>query len=152
MEKRSTYENLTLAQLADKLDTEFYQPAIEKCEQTVTQLVITDSKEALMSISNIIGVRQQSLLSYLQTLAEKSSTGHDCSNCPGRCDMGHAQHLMDIKESHIAINGHISGIDMNELADELQQLTNLVTELVRIEEQVLVPKIWDAQRKINVVS
>jgi hypothetical protein len=146
------YENLSLDQLAGKLDNDFYQPVREKCEQVAAELVIDESKEAMSRIVILIEAKQESLLSYLRTLASKSSTGHNCGNCSGQCDMGHAEHLMGIKESHIMIGGYMTGIDMNEMPGEFQQLSNLIADLVRIEEQVLVPKIWNAQRKINAVN
>jgi hypothetical protein len=134
------------------LNTSFYHPIREKCGQIAAELVITDSKEALSHIFNLMEARQQSLMRYLEALAEKSSTGHDCRFCTGGCDMAHAEHLMVIKESHSAISSHIVSIDMNELPDDLQQLANLIMELMRVEEEVLVPKIWSAQKQINVVS
>jgi hypothetical protein len=146
------YEDLSLDRLADKLNNDFYQPIREKCKQVAAELVIDDSKEAMSRIVILIEAKQESLLSYLRTLAEKSGTGHNCSNCSGQCDMGHAEHLMGIKESHIMIGSYVTGIDMNELPGELQQLSNLIADLVRVEEQVLVPKIWNAQKKINAIN
>lgn len=148
----TNYENSSLSQLADQINADFYEPIRQQCEQTSAQLSVDTNKEALEQIRNFVELKQRTLLKYMAALAEKSATGHDCSICPGGCEMGHAEHLTYIQQSHMMINSHLAAIDMNEMPDELQQLSNLVVNLLQIEDQVLVPKISDAQKRINVIS
>lgn len=149
----TSYETWTLNELADKLNTSFYQPIRELCEKAIAAPPEPGSEAAISGILALMDNKQQSLLEYLKTLAEKSNSGHDCSNCSGNCDMGHAAHLMDIKESHIAIHNHLAGIAPATMsADDIWLLKKLVACMLRIEEEILVPKIWGAQRRINAVN
>jgi len=151
MQLSTNYENLSLGELAEKLDADFYRSIGRQCLQAAEQGA-HESKAVIGLIGELMQAKQELLVGYLKELAEKSSTGHDCSTCSGGCDMGHAARIMEIRESHVIITDHIAGIDINEIPEVLLPITMALTRLIDVEANVLIPQIWNAQRKINVAG
>jgi hypothetical protein len=107
--------------------------------------------------------RKEVLYPYLEELAAKKREGHDCSHCPGGCKVKHKAKILEINESHKFIRRTLE--EINELFPEAEKvpvaeefrplrndmllMENTLTEIYYLEEEVLLPKIKEAQKKIN---
>jgi len=111
--------------------------------------------------------RKTELIPYTYTLFEKSQAGHDCTNCGsgGSCTLQHDIKLKELKDSHIQLNDIIHRLQMVALPlysetiypeayivlrNQMALLENNLAELYLKETTLLIPKIAEAQKKINV--
>ncbi|XZF14976.1 hypothetical protein ACTHGU_02490 [Chitinophagaceae bacterium MMS25-I14] len=102
---------------------------------------------------------------YVNELYEKDTDGHNCSTCSGKCSIQHKVQIEQIKAIHKKINDIIQNIKQLEqplsergvatehdgkiIHNELAILDNVITEMFYIEEEILMPKILEAQKHIN---
>jgi len=177
----TVYQNLPLSQLADKLNINFYVVIEALCLKARNQLAnlkmldihrVTASytelcEELLNKISAHLEYRRKALLVYINDLGNKADNSHDCSTCSGRCDMEHASHVMQLKESHQDIFNAIHRLRavvmplyMNApynsvyrmLCNEMMLIDEMIAELFYLEEHGLIPGILESQKKINAGS
>ena len=114
-------------------------------------------------LAAFIAERKQLYMPYFIELSEKNATGHDCSTCSGRCDMQHTAKMIELEisleklrntidyvDGEIAnlLNAQAAG-DMIRLQSLMRQMTGLAKELIGLETKSLVPKLKEAQMKIN---
>lgn len=177
----TAYENLPLSQLADKLNINFYAIIEALCLNARNQLAnlkmldihkVTAPytklcEELLNKISAHLEYRRNALLAYINDLGNKADSSHDCSTCSGRCDMEHASHVMQLKESHQDVFNAIYRLKAIEmplyvnapynsvyriLCNEMMLIDEMIAELFYLEEQGLIPGILESQKKINAGS
>ena len=135
-------------------------------QKTTSQYVILCNK-LIEEIQQYIGVKKEHLLPYLKTLSEKSNIGHDCQSCTGTgsCGLQHDMQLSELKDSHNQLNDIIYRLQMvalplysesiypdvyRILRNQMALLENSLAELFFQEENYLIPKVTEAQKKIHV--
>lgn len=119
-------------------------------------------EEILLHVKN----KKDHFLPYMSELFEKQETGHDCRNCTGTgtCDLQHNLQLMELKESHVQIKDILYRLQMvalplysetiypdvyRILRSHMALIENNLTELFSVEETLLIPKVTEAQKRIN---
>ncbi|MBS1585927.1 MAG: hypothetical protein JSS82_10335 [Bacteroidetes bacterium] len=114
-------------------------------------------------IKNHLDYRIGTLLPYMHELGRKSAEGHNCATCSGGCHVGHSAKIAELSLSHASIKNtleglrglepvaaeDITGIGIETIQDEIQFMENALAELYYLEQEVLVPKLREAQRRIN---
>ena len=173
------YQNKTLAELAGKLRTDYYDlvgilvgHVDDHCNYLASKQISKDSAvyralcgELITDIKKCLAYRVDELIPYLNELAKKEETGHNCSSCTGRCDMQHSARLLEYMASleetkatfhkirAVVSEEYATGdSELNILRNEMVNLDNALNELFLIEELSLLPKMKAAQKNINVVS
>jgi len=134
--------------------------------QQIPSQYVTFSDKLVGEVLNYISVKKEHLIPYVQSLFEKESDGHDCSNCTGTgsCSMQHETRLMEIRQSHRHLTDIISRMQMvmlplysgtvhlglyKTLQNQMALLENSLAALLLFEETHLIPKITEAQTNIN---
>lgn len=170
--------NEAFLQIVNRLVTECYTPIVVFCDRIDMHLKQFESKALFVKhvnysgylsgeIKSFVQQRISVFVPYLLELSEKSTTGHDCANCSGRCDMQHALKLMEftntlrqMQSTSSYIQTEFAALDTNKESDddaltwlrkELRIVSNLLDELLRREE-MLIPDIQYAQKNINAHS
>jgi len=130
--------------------------------QTVT-LYTTLSKKLTDQVGEYMRLRHLALVPYLQELAAKKDTGHDCRSCASSCGMRHTEQMDGIREAHTKIRttlGLLSSIETpmaheslhgpayRQLHDEIDEIDTLLTALFNLENTMLLPKMAEAQKAI----
>lgn len=143
-----------------------YSEYIKHKQHIANSLVVANLCEELVSnVQNYINNRINTYLPYLDELTEKEATGHNCSNCSGRCDAQHSIKLLDFTASLNEIKSTFQHLkvsvlkeykeynrDLKILIDEIMLLDALLNELFHIEEDRLLPGIKSAQMNIHARS
>jgi hypothetical protein len=104
---------------------------------------------------------------YLNELAEKSTSGHDCAQCSGKCDLQHTMRLYEFNRSiekvlnsteyiytefeHV-YKGFGDNTEIRSLHSSIMLLNHFLRTVLAMEVAVLVPRIKEAQREINARS
>lgn len=174
----SRYRSCNLDELVERLDNDYYKTIQALCVNvtTLADRLMQESSHASTvlyssmalklthKINNVILARKKELLPYILELHTKKAEGHDCSNCSGICHVGHAERLMDLRESHQAIKEHQKQLETESLPmyadivypstykilrNEMTVMDNMLTEVFYIEESHLIPKVFEAQKAIN---
>ena len=170
---------IQFGKLTDYMTKEFYEVAYIKGKQAVGKVnflkTVVSSVEGLellqqydLLVNDIQKFNTQRLVyftPYLKELAEKNDEGHNCTACSGKCDMHHTARLLDftlsLDEVRRALqkNNELFNMEYDDTYAELKQLhmdvyllSNILDRLFEIEETTLLPKIKEAQKKINVTS
>ncbi len=101
---------------------------------------------------------------YVHELVEKTTANHDCSNCSGSCKLGHDMQITELNASNDWAKRILHRLQLASLPlysqtmypDEYRVLRNRMaliemnmTELFFLENTYLIPKIVEAQKKIN---
>lgn len=142
--------------LADKLNEEGIHPS--------TSLYTSMAIKLIEQVRHFVISRKQVFLPYLAELDMKQKEKHNCSNCSGKCNVGHNMHLADLKESPKKIKEILfrlqtvalplySEIEYTAtykmLRNEMMLLDTMLTELFYLEESHLIPRVLDAQKNIH---
>lgn len=173
------YTNSELPELISKIDSEYYEEVSRLCENTIGYLSHVSEeiegaadtfKESFHKIESelqsYIRIRKEVFVPYIHELSEKTATGHNCSQCSGRCDVQHNMKVMEFNTSIQHIKSIIAGmkselppIGSSQYQGQLKILHNEVTllhdkliELLYLEKEILLPKILEAQISINAHS
>jgi len=119
-----------------------------------------------MEIKNHLGYRIDTLLPYMRDLGRKNAEGHNCATCSGGCHVGHSAKIAELSISHesirntleglqgleLAATDDLSGSEIETLQGEIQLMENTLAELYYLEQEVLIPKLREAQKRINANS
>ena len=119
----------------------------------------------LQDVKLSINERRDNIIPYLNELAEKVNTGHDCSQCSTGCTIKHNNKVPFIQASQVRtkemlttleriavpVYDNISDSELYELLrKEMVIIQTAVIEMFYIEESVLIPKILEEQKTIHV--
>jgi hypothetical protein len=175
------YHSLDLLPLAERLSADYYNAVAALCEKAEKQAVrlkvletngptspyTTFCAELLKEVQQYIAPRKDELVPYLQKLAEKSATGHDCRSCKNGCSLQHELKLAELKETHAHLKDLLTRIQMvslplytetiypdayRVLRNQIALIENNLTELYFLEEAYLIPKVAEAQKSIYAPS
>jgi hypothetical protein len=172
------FNNASLQTLAARLDSEYYDAIETLCEgamgraNKLSELEVKQSASQYITLCNkliteirqYIGARKEYFLPYISELSAKDEANHNCTQCSGKCNMGHELKLAELKESHLKIKDILYRLQMASLPlysettypdiyrilrNQMVLLENALTETFFIEESYLIPKVAQAQNKIN---
>lgn len=172
------YRNYKLQELADHFYKEYYTTMEGLCKSAgVAANKLRGKGAAIMEhllpytkvvaeIKEYLLYRKDILFPYLGELSRKNKEGHDCSACKGGCKTAHMGIVMDVAVSHAHIHNtleEIKAVSLQEkdvpdeyerkmLQNELSLLESMLTELYYLEQEVLLPKIKNAQKNIHANS
>lgn len=125
------------------------------------------SKFLLKEVRTFIDDRRTIHLPYIQELAGKSTSGHDCMHCSGRCDMQHTVKMLELVSSLKKIESTVSYMQSEleaiykneELKGSLRWLSNAMEGVIdrllntfQYEDVTVIPRIKAAQKNINAHS
>jgi hypothetical protein len=123
------YNELLLPELIAAINTDYY-----------------NLMDAELAVQDFIQFRKEVIAPYVHELFGKVTTGHNCISCSGTCEVRHTLKTVEFKNSIEALKVMgITGI----LPVPLMGAMN---EMLYIEEHILMPKILEAQKEINVHS
>lgn len=172
-----SYADSELTELIALINEEYYDKIIDISDNTreylnhisglfdvtLYQLHYADAEKEL---KQFVQLRKDVYVPYVFELFDKSANGHNCSQCSGRCDVQHSlknyefnsslQHIKQVA-SHIKTglpmlaNAPFDG-KLKVLHNEVNLLYNMLIDLWSIERNILLPKIEEAQKKINARS
>lgn len=174
----SQYSKNSLQQIADKLEVDYYNVIDKLCinasvyaselqeieEHQSTSLYLNLSRKLIEEILHYIRLRKNLLLPYIQQLQYKDETGHDCKNCSGSCAMQHGEHIVNLKESNGKMKELLYRLQLvslplyfdheypdnyKKLRTEIMIIDTTITELFYLEQDIMLPKIMEAQQNIN---
>lgn len=121
----------------------------------------------IAEIRMYIDDRRSVYLPYVAELSEKSSTGHNCMNCAGRCELQHTASILEMVSSLRKLESTVSYIQseleaiyaheqlkgsLRALNAEVQGLIDRLNNTLQYEEMNLVPGVKGAQTSINAHS
>lgn len=160
---RSYYNVInTLCETAKKQARKLQELEVHQSTSQYIMLCNRILDEILRYVKN----KKDHFLPYMNELFEKQETGHDCRNCTGTgsCDMQHNLQLMELIESHAQIKDILYRLQMvalplysetiypdvyRILRSHMALIENNLTELFSVEETLLIPKVTEAQKRIN---
>jgi hypothetical protein len=171
--------NTKLSDLTSYITKEYYESAYINGKQAIgriNHLKQTDDNvggsEILHRYEQIVGEMQKFntqrlvyFVPYLKELVDKNEEGHNCSTCSGKCDMHHTARLLDFnlsleeiknatyRERDLLTNGY-NGVHvaLQQVHQDIKNLNEILSKLFIIEQTTLLPKIKEAQKKINATS
>ena len=175
------FKGMELSLCAERLRQECYDPLEKLCESTQKQVHKLEGLEPQPATSqyttlcdkltteiiDCLKARADVYLPYINSLAEKVISDHNCSECTGSCKVNHDMQLMEMKASHANLRTIINKLNMvslplysdtiypdtyRVLRNQMALIENMLTELLFLEEHYLIPKITDAQKTINAGS
>lgn len=164
MHARSHYANASLNSLAALLSAGYYgmlDSLLHELSLPANDALEDEWAAPLDELRPMVAWRIESLMPYLQALAGKQETGHDCALCSGGCDMQHQTRLMELEESHKQFSSVLSSVmdaqPLYRLADPdaplpaIRSLRIIATalEMIHTERAYLVPLIKKARRAIH---
>ncbi len=169
----------TLQPLLDRLEKSHYNVVSSLClaalkyadklqeleaRNTTSQYVVLCHK-LIEEIQVYINIKREHLVPYVRSIYEKEEEGHDCKNCSGSsCSAQHEMQLNELRQSHKQLKDIINRVQMvalplysetmypdvyRLLRNHMALLENSLTELSLVEETRLIPRIIEAQKKIN---
>ncbi len=177
----SKYNSIDLLSLVDEIGKDYYDIIEALCKtstanakklteleihQPTSQYILLCNK-LVTEISEYIENRKGYFIDYIKELHEKQEASHNCSNCSGKCHLQHDAKLMELTESHMRIKEILSRLQMMSLPlhsetiypdayrvlrNQMVLLENSLTELYFIEGTYMIPKVMEAQKKINARS
>ncbi len=177
----SKYRQFDLGELIEKLDNDYYQVTEEMCNNAhshamqllqksnheSTYLYITLCNELTGKIKEYVKLRRSVVKPYVVELHQKDAEGHNCTNCSGKCYSEHSMQMKILVDSHIRIREVLEQLRNGKLrempdtiyplayrvfSNEITLLESILTELYYLEEVNLIPRVSDAQKKINAYS
>lgn len=133
-----------LAELLDCLQKEYYAPIGAAHAQSIDG----GSAEVMDTVvREYLSLRLDRLVPYLTELSRKSTDGHNCGTCQGKCHLEHGSYISELMHSHDLIRKSATA-DASE-ADP-GRLKALLAESIIVESTYLIPAISKAQKTINV--
>lgn len=167
-----------LNQLVDRISTDNYDEIINLCHSAARQIeklenaglqhattqYTTTCGELIKEVIMYITERKERVIPYLKELSHKAETNHDCSTCSGGCKVNHDLHLIELRASHSAMRSILNRLQVvglplysdtvfpdayRVLRNQMVLIENGLTELFFLEENYLLPKVVDAQKRIN---
>lgn len=113
------YYSLNFPEVCDKLNTEYYEPYRNTCEDAIQRILEMNRSlgtqspvriytnfclNLLFTIKHDITERQSVVLPLAKALYEKNEEGHDCANCKGACkNIGNEININALAESNSMI-------------------------------------------------
>lgn len=174
------YGSMSLSQLQEMLDKEWYDVILSSCVRSGKQLenllqregekptqYLVQCGELLAEIEQFIRDRKGKYMPYIASLSEKVATSHNCLNCTGNCKLNHELQLWELKNSGKGIKDILNALQMlslplytetlypeayRVLRNHVSLLESNIAELFFIEESYLLPKVTEAQKTINAGS
>lgn len=173
----ASHDQLSLNELAQGLNGSYYSIMKTVCVHTTNEIALLKDKlgisiESWASLSEVwmgnlskyLELRIDVLVPYLLELNNKETTGHNCSECSGKCDMQHAARLAELDFSNVQITQLYSTYldDAMLFRDEvltsqadlahaaIDFLNSYLFRLIDLERSVLIPRVRDAQKTIRV--
>lgn len=170
-------QDLSLNELTPRLHSSYYGIMQVVCAHASSELRraakssainlqpwIIASEAWLESLSKYLDQRVTVVVPYLMELYNKESTGHNCSECSGKCDMQHAAKLAELDFSNTRITqSHFEYLESTKRHNEgpaiaevalvracIQLLNSYLLQLVDLERTALIPGIKAAQKTIKV--
>ncbi len=127
---------------------------------------VTTSEVAMAVIEDHVQQLTVLFFPYMQDLAQKEASRHDCNTCSGTCALQHSKQLTDLqvqvqrlKEQvmgpvHVALQVYdtIDHDQLKELYAKMTSLYSMASCLLYEEEECLLPGIAQAQKKIYAKS
>jgi len=174
----SIYEQAMMIDLIERLNEDYYKP-IETlvghvgayCDHLKTKVLteknisyISSAGSFMAAAKKFLTYRNNIFIPYLKLLTEKDTTGHDCQNCSGKCEVQHGSKIMEfmlsIKETNDSLlhmrsevfEGAESLKEFEFLIYKVILLGSLFEEVLQVEEEILLDKIRGAQKNIHAVS
>lgn len=173
--------NANLTQLVDRLNTDNYDEIVDQCRDAARQIAklenaglqyattqyTTTCGELINEVIRYITERKDRVIPYLKELSHKAESNHDCSTCSGGCKVNHGLQLIELRASHSAMRSLLNRLQVvalplysdtvfpdayRVLRNQMALVENGLTELFFMEENYLLPKVVDAQKRINVSS
>ena len=153
----------SLLELCDKAMAEADQPHTRPEHADL----IGHARAFATEVRSYLKERVTTQIPYLNELAEKSSTGHDCAQCSGKCDLQHTMRLYELNKSIEKILNateyiytefeHVyksfgDNTEIRSLHSAIMLLNHFLRTVLATEVAVLVPRIKEAQREINAHS
>ena len=170
----SLQDNVNLRQIVNELSENHYSSLEALSERIIIHVQQRENKinfaeylnhcaHLCTEVKAFIVERREAYLPYLNELSEKNTTGHDCANCSGRCDMQHNMRMLELTATLKKMKDTTSYIqkeldvfknlgELKWLSNEMQLLINMLDDFFIDEETLLIPAIENAQKSINAHS
>jgi hypothetical protein len=177
-EMQRQYVDTNLVQLVERLRKDSYDEVVGLCDNATKQIGRLENTglqhattqytstcgELIAEIRMYMAERKEKFIPYLQSLSEKAETNHDCSSCSGGCKINHDLQLIELKASHSGMRSILNRLQVvalplysdtalpdayRVLRNQMALIENGLTELFFLEENYLLPKVVDAQKRIN---
>jgi len=171
--------NANLTQLVDRISADNYDEIVDLCrsaEKQIEKLENAGMQHATTQYTTTCGMlikevimyiieRKETVIPYLKELSHKAENNHDCSTCSGGCKVNHDLRLIELRASHSAMRSILNRLQVvalplysdtvfpdayRVLRNQMVLIENGLTELFFLEENYLLPKVVDAQKRINV--
>lgn len=140
---------------ADTIDTD---NRLQEYKERLTQIE--------SEINGFFQFRNEILIPYIHELHGKATTGHNCSQCSGKCDVQHNMKtyefsaslermkriMLDMRPGFLLADTSPFKGQLKILHNEIVLCCNALSEVMYMEENILLPKIIEAQKLINVYS
>ncbi len=176
--KYQDYTAAALQPFAEQLQADYYDTTemlcikirkqaekIKNIEKSATQLqYVLQCERIVDDIDKHIRERKRTYMPYISTLSEKVKDNHNCTNCSGNCKINHDVHVLELSVTNEELKKVMSRLHMitlplysetifpdeyRLLRSNMALLETSVTELFFLENNYLIPKIIEAQKKIN---
>jgi hypothetical protein len=178
---RDNYSNDELKPFVETLLDKYYNSLETLCESAGKQAAKVNSLETEQTASEYVALcndiiheteqyvttRKEKSIPYIHQLLERLASSHDCRDCSGSCKLNHDLQIIEFNGSHGDIKKVMNRLQLATLPlysqtmypDEYRILRNRMallemsmTELFFLENNYLLPKIVEAQKKINASS
>ncbi len=135
--------------------------------QLVTSQYTTLCNKLINEIRDDLKKRKDIYIPYINSLAGKVVSEHNCTHCAGGCKLNHDMQVPELQASHQRIKNILNRLNMvslplysdtiypdtyRVLRNQMALIENMLTELLFLEEHYLIPKIVAAQKAINAGS
>lgn len=176
--KYMEYTEAALQPFAEQLQSDYYDTTEALCikaskqaekiktiEKSPTQLqYVLQCERIIKDIEKHMRERKLTYMPYISTLSEKVKDNHNCTNCSGNCKINHDVHVLELNVTNEELKKVMSRLHMitlplysetifpdeyRLLRSNMALLETSVTELFFLENNYLIPKIIEAQKKIN---
>lgn len=177
----SQYRGQNLKAFIDLLKRDYYDTIALNCcnidklintlqqeEQSLPDRVYIDLCATLAEeIKQNVHMCEVIVIPYVYELHEKLSTDHNCANCSGKCNVHHNLQLRGVQAAHMKMKNLLRRTgamlqvesapqettgNTQVLRNEIVCLDTILTELIHLEEAILIPRIVEAQTGINAFS
>jgi len=158
------YDNIEA--LRSKAEMQLEKIKMMENDRAQTQYM-TQCEQVISGISKYIDNRRAIYLPYIHELSEKVATNHNCSTCSGGCSINHDMRILELTATNDEMKRVLSKLQMISfplysdtlfpdeyrlLRSNMTLLETALTELFFLENNYLVPKIAEAQKRINAGS
>lgn len=178
VKKYQEYANAALQPFAEQLQSEYYDVIGTLCEKAARQSekikaiensetqrqYVTQCEAIIIEIQKHIGDRKATYIPYVNSLSEKVKDNHNCSTCSGGCKVNHDVHVLELNMTNDELKKALARLHMitlplysetlfpeeyRVLRSNMALLELNTTELFLLENNYLIPKIVEAQKRIN---